>query len=191
MPELLTFPSLSRVDRSTLEPIIQPIVHAHGAELVDIEFRREPQGWTLRVIVEKLGSEAQNLSTKEAGVDLELCANIAKEVSPALDVLDQIPHRYHLEISSPGVERHLRTPKDFVRFVGQKATLKLQAPLEGKKIWVGWLRGVRDDHLLLEEEEQQCYEIPFCNIVSGHLLFEFGSFSCSPRKASRRKKSKR
>src|SRR5512138_3387681 len=96
------------VDRERLSAVIEPVVRAHGAELVDLELKNEA-GWILRVFVEKLGASAENLSTKDAAINLELCSSIARDLSPALDVADPIPHRYHLEVSSPGVERPLRT----------------------------------------------------------------------------------
>src|SRR5688572_547357 len=111
-------------DRARLEVVVGPVLRAHGAELVDVEFKSEPVGWVLRVFVEKLGSAACLADTKAAAVDVDLCASVARELSPALDVADFIPHRYHLEVSSPGVERSLRAAQDFVRFGGKKAKLR-------------------------------------------------------------------
>ena len=69
------------VDRSRLDPVLDPIVHAHGAEIVDVELKSERSGWILRISVEKLGSAAQKASTKAAAVDLEVCAKISREPS--------------------------------------------------------------------------------------------------------------
>src|SRR5690348_8360108 len=100
-----SFPSLPpSIKRDRLAAIVEPIVRAHGAEVVDFEFKSEPGGWVLRVFVEKLGSAEALASTEQAAVDLDLCASVARDLSPALDVADLIPHRYHLEISSPGIE---------------------------------------------------------------------------------------
>src|ERR1700760_2701784 len=115
---MLESPKSSReIDRERLPAVIEPIVRAHGAELVDFELKNE-NGWVLRVYVEKLGALAEKMSTKQAAIDLELCSLIARELSPALDVADPIPHRYALEVSSPGVERPLKKESDFVRFAG-------------------------------------------------------------------------
>src|SRR5437763_15348932 len=99
---LLMYPPASRpslphvLDRDRLDAVIAPIARAHGAEIVDVELKSEPQGWVLRIYVEKLGSQERNASTQDAAVDLTLCSNVARELSPALDVVDVVPHRYHL-----------------------------------------------------------------------------------------------
>src|SRR6185369_2220383 len=118
------------VNRERLSAVIDPVVHAHGAELVDVELKNEG-GWILRVYVEKLGALAERMSTKQAAIDLTLCASIARDLSPALDVADPIPHRYALEVSSPGIERPLKKEADFVRFFGEKAKLKLAKAVGG------------------------------------------------------------
>ena len=78
------------IDRERLMSVVDPVVRAHGAELVDFEIKNEG-GWILRVYVEKLGASAERMSTKQAAVDLDLCAGIARDLSPALDVADPIP----------------------------------------------------------------------------------------------------
>src|SRR5882672_6835189 len=120
MPSHAPSSQRSVIDRAALLRVLEPVVHAHGAEVVDIEYRPEHGGWVLRVFVEKAGAAHQALSTREAAVSLELCANVSRDLSPALDVVDLIPHAYKLEVSSPGVERTLRTERDFVRFTGLK-----------------------------------------------------------------------
>ncbi len=130
--------TLPTIDRERLTAVIDPVVHAHGAELCDFELKNE-NGWVLRVYVERLGATEKKLSTKDAAIDLDLCASIARDLSPALDVADPIPHRYHLEVGSPGVERPLKKAHDFERFAGEKAKLKLRAGVGGQKVLVGKL----------------------------------------------------
>src|ERR1700722_11960976 len=116
--------SLHGVDRDALQRVVDPVARAHGAEVVDMELKPDRGRWVLRVYVEKAGAAASHLSTRDAAVDLDLCANVSRDLSPALDVADLIPQAYILEVSSPGVERPLRVERDFVRFTGQKARLK-------------------------------------------------------------------
>ena len=118
--------SLHGIDREALHRVVDPVARAHGAEVVDMELKPDRGRWIFRVYVEKAGAAANNLSTRDAAVDLDLCANVSRDISPALDVADLIPHAYHLEVSSPGIERPLRVERDFVRFTGQKAKLKLR-----------------------------------------------------------------
>jgi ribosome maturation factor RimP len=179
------------IDRGALMRVLEPVVHAHGAEVVDIEFRPERGGWVLRVFVEKAGASSQSLSTKEAAVNLELCANVSRDLSPALDVVDLIPHAYQLEVSSPGVERPLRTERDFVRFAGQKARLKRRrdgaGPAEsapaGDRVVVGLIDGVANGCVRVTDGSR-VHEIPLSSIESARLVFEFGSRGDHP-KASR------
>jgi len=161
------------IDRARLDAVLTPIVHAHGGEVVDVEFKAEPGGWVLRIYVEKLGSADTNASTEQAAVDLGLCSNVARDLSPALDVADLIPHRYNLEISSPGVERPLKQERDYVRFAGKKAKLKLHAGIKGQKVLVGILGAVNQGTLSLQDSHQT-FQIPLDDIAAARLVFEFG-----------------
>jgi len=184
MPDSSPKSSPTFVDRSRLDPVLEPIVRAHGAEVVDVELRTERNGWILRVSVEKLGSMEKKASTKDAAVDLEACANIARELSPALDVLDLVKHRYNLEVGSPGVERSLRTRADFDRFAGGKAKLKLKVAQRGQKVLVGALGALRGD-VVPVDCDGHVYEVPLSDIEWAHLVFDFGP---APPPSKRKKK---
>lgn len=180
-------------DRERLRSVIEPVVHAHGAELCDFELKNE-NGWVLRIYVEKLGAQEQRLSTKAAAVDLDLCANISRDLSPALDVADPITGRYHLEVGSPGVERPLRKVDDFVRFSGEKAKLKLKAGIAGQKVIVGKLVSVdTKTNIVQVEEGVRTYPVPIDDVVAARLVFEFGPPASKPGQppgSGRRKKRK-
>jgi ribosome maturation factor RimP len=178
MPSHLSSPQRPPViDRGALLRVLEPVVHAHGAEVVDVEFRPERGGWVLRVFVEKAGAASQALSTRDAAVNLELCANVSRDLSPALDVVDLIPHAYQLEVSSPGVERPLKTEHDFARFTGHKARLKRQLDASGSagdRVVVGLLDGVVEGRVRVVDGHGT-HEIPLSSIESARLVFEFGS----------------
>ncbi len=155
--------------------VLEPVVHAHGAELVDLELKPEQGGWVLRVYVEKAGAAEKNLSTRDAAVDLELCANVSRDLSPALDVADLIQHAYQLEVSSPGVERPLKTERDFARFAGQKAKLRLHQPVQGQRVVVGTLEGVGAGGVVrVLADGKRTVEVPFGAIEKARLVFELG-----------------
>jgi ribosome maturation factor RimP len=166
--------ALQGIDRDALLRVVEPVVRAHGAEVVDIELKPEQAGWVLRVYVEKAGAAANNLSTRDAAVDLELCANVSRDLSPALDIADLIPHAYSLELSSPGVERPLRGERDFVRFAGQKAKLKLREAVGGQRVVVGVLDGVADGKVRVKDGSR-VHEVPVAAVDAARLVFEFGS----------------
>jgi len=179
MPESLPTSALG-IDRERLAAVVDPVARAHGAEVVDCEWKREPAGWVLRVYVEKLGSATENLPTEKASIDLGLCASVARDLSPALDVADLIPHRYHLEVSTPGIERPLRNKRDYIRFEGQKAKLKFHAAVNGQKVLTGVLGPITStgagDVLRLTAcgGGARVEDISVDNIASAHLVFEFG-----------------
>jgi len=186
------------IDRAALLRAVEPVARAHGAEVVDLEFKPERGGWTLRIFVEKEGASVQALSTREAAVSLELCANVSRDLSPALDVADLIAHAYRLEVSSPGVERPLRTERDFERFKGHKAKLRRRWPdAPGgsdtgggeTRIIVGVLDGVVEGkvHVI---EGGRTHEVPLSAIESARLVFEFGAASGERAHAANREHRK-
>jgi ribosome maturation factor RimP len=175
------------LDRPRLDAVLGPIARAHGAEVVDVEYKNDQGGWVLRVFVEKLGASENRSSTEQAAIDLSLCSDIAKELSPALDAVDVIPHRYHLEISSPGVERTLRGERDFIRFAGKKAKLKVHNAVRGQKVIVGLL-GTIKNNILPVQDGAQTYEIALDNVATARLVFEFGPQPKPGKPGSKKKK---
>ncbi len=110
-----------------------------GLELFDVQFRREGHGWVLRVFID--AAEA---------VTLNHCSKVSRELANFLDVEDCIDHAYHLEVSSPGLERPLRTLDDFIRFQGKTARVKLHNEIEERKVMEGVIEAVRDDLIYLK-----------------------------------------
>jgi ribosome maturation factor RimP len=198
--ELPTPSSLpDRIDPSRLKAVIEPVVSAHEAELSDVELTNE-NGWVLRVYVERAGAQADKLTTKAASVDLEQCSNIARGLSVALDEADPIPHPYTLEVGSPGVERPLRTRLDFERFVGEKAKLKLRQGVAGQHVLTGRITGVTpiataesgtSTQIALEERPGSALiQVPFDDVVSARLVFEYGATPKAHRGADASKSKK-
>ncbi|MGH9093275.1 MAG: ribosome maturation factor RimP [Acidimicrobiales bacterium] len=112
-----------------------PVVAAHDLELVDVE----AGAGLLRVTVDR-----------EGGVDLDGLASANRALSAALDELDAMPGRYTLEVTSPGVERRLRTPAQFARAVGETVSVRLAAGSEGDRRLEGRLASADGEGLDLE-----------------------------------------
>jgi ribosome maturation factor RimP len=186
MPHASSKPSLHGIDRDALHRVVDPVVRAHGAEVVDVEFKPDRGGWVLRIYVERAGSAANRLSTRDAAVDLELCANVSRDLSPALDVVNLIPHAYQLEVGSPGIERPLRTEADFVRFAGEKAKLKLREPVHGQRVLVGTLDGVVGGNVRVVEGRAGAIEVAMSNVEGARLVFELAA---SPKGPAIKKRS--
>jgi len=111
--------------------IVEPVCEAAGYELVDLRFLLEQGGWTLRVAVDlPLDEHTDPHEVPSDRVDLEDCENLSRELSAVLDVEDPIPQAFSLEVSSPGIDRPLRTVKHYKYFAGSEAKIQLATPLQ-------------------------------------------------------------
>lgn len=137
-----------------------PVVQVQEMELVDVEFRREARGWVLRLYLDKGG-----------GVTLEDCREVSDQVSDLLDVEGLIDHPYHLEVSSPGLDRPLKTPEDYVRFAGRLARIQTAAPIGGQRRFHGRVEGYREGSVILHAQGSTLL-IPFEAIVKARLEVE-------------------
>lgn len=117
----------------------RPVVEAHGCSLWDVEYVREGSDYFLRLYIDKDG-----------GVDISDCEAISRAVDPILDEKDPIPESYHFEVCSAGLERPLKRPGDFERFLGSPITVKLYRPLNGQKELSGILRGYEEGRVTVE-----------------------------------------
>ena len=100
----------------------QPVVEANGCQLWDVEYVREGSERYLRVYIDKDG-----------GIDIDDCERVHRALDPILDEKDPIAESYHFEVCSAGLERALKRPSDFARFMGSPITVKLYRPRNGLK----------------------------------------------------------
>ena len=159
------------LDRERLHAAIEPVLTAHGVECVELVWRTDRGGWLLEISIERADTRVPGV-----GVTIDLCAEISRDLSAALDVADCIPHRYTLEVGSPGVERALYVRRDYERFAGQAARLKLNAPRAGQHVIFGMLRGLdegSEQAVLLETENGELASIELETIQSARILFEW------------------
>ena len=143
------------VDR--VRAIILPIVLDEGMEVVDIEYRRESGGWVLRVILDR-----------EGGVTLDDCTRVSQEAGRSLDVEDIIPTSYALEVSSPGLNRLLKTEKDFMKYLHRFVKVKTVDPIENRRQFKGTLLGVSENGVEIQMEGR-IFQIPLSNVVKANL----------------------
>ena len=102
--------------------LAKPVVEEYGCELWDVEYVREGSDYFLRIYLDK-----------EGGVDINDCEKISRAMDPILDEKDPIEGSYHFEGCSAGLERTLKRPSDFARFMGSNITVKLYRPRNGLK----------------------------------------------------------
>ena len=106
----------------------EPLVQACGCSLWDVEYVREGGEWFLRLYLDK-----------EGGVDIDDCEAVSRAVDPVLDEKDPIPESYRFEVCSAGLERQLKRPSDFERYLGEPVLVKLYRPRDGQKEFPGRL----------------------------------------------------
>lgn len=124
--------------------LAKPVVEAEGCELWDVEYVKEAGAWYLRVYIDKAG-----------GVSIDDCEAVSRALDPVLDEADPIPTSYIFEVSSAGVERELKRPGDFEKFMGSQVEVRHYQPVEGAKSHIGTLRGYADGAVTIEMNGQE------------------------------------
>jgi ribosome maturation factor RimP len=153
-----------------IEALVMPILDDLGYELVDLQLQQDGKQLALRIFVDK-----------PAGITLDDCVEVSREVSAILEVEDPIRSAYRLEVSSPGLDRPLKKAADFERFVGKKARLKSRELIDPdqrgttRKTFVGTLLGFEDGNVRLEQTDKKggVVEIPLTDLDKANLEEEF------------------
>jgi ribosome maturation factor RimP len=164
---------IAGVDLDRVRAVIEPVLAAHAVELWDLVFTSDRAGWTLRVCIERQGDAALD---PLAGVSLDDCAAVSRDVSTALDAVDDlIAPSYQLEVSSPGADRALRNASDFRRFQGQLARVKLRRPApDGQRLLRGTLESATDGFIAVLVDGKRI-EAPLDVVEEANLVFELGA----------------
>jgi ribosome maturation factor RimP len=141
--------------------LVMPVLQEKDLVLVDVLYRRESSGWVLRLFIDK-----------EDGVTLDDCTAVSREVSHLLDIEDIIEQAFNLEVSSPGLDRPLKSVGDFQRFAGRKAKVTTKEPIEGNQVFMGRINKVEDELITMEVGQQELC-IPFSEVAKARLEVEF------------------
>ena len=150
---------MSVTDR--VRELVEPLVTANGLELVDVEHGPG----LLRIYLDQGG-----------GIDLATITRYSEQISDLLDLHDPVPGRYTLEVSSPGLERPLKTPAQFQRFVGTVVNVKTKSHVEGERRFSGELSAA-DEHTVTVAGRRLAYG----DIEKAKTVFEWGP---TPKKSS-------
>ncbi len=127
--------------QQTVTELVSPVVENLNYELVDVEYVKEGANWYLRVYIDKPG-----------GISIDDCQAVSEQVSDLLDKNDPIDQSYYLEVSSPGLDRPLKTEKDFTKYKGELVEVKVFQPIDGKKIFEGELVGLKDNFIVINQD---------------------------------------
>ena len=103
---------------------------------------------------------------------MDHCTRVSRELSDYLDVEDFIEHAYHLEVSSPGLERTLYNIDDFIRFSGKKARVKLKEPLDEQRVFVGEITSVDNGVITLKTEDDRVIDFLYDQVKKARLTID-------------------
>ena len=145
------------------------VATSYGLDIFDVELKREGGQQVLRVIVDRPGPAA----TPQDSVSIDDCARVAEDLGTLLDVEDVMPGEYTFEVSSPGLDRPLRTADDFRRFAGRWAKIVTSEPVQRQTAFNGRVKGIEGDDVLFESEGKKLVKLPFRLISRARLEVEF------------------
>ena len=155
----------------TLTELLEPLAGSHGFELVAVEQTGGRRSPIIRVLLDR-----------EDGLDLDAICSANRWVSDAIDSANPVMGPYTLEVSSPGVDRPLRTREHYQRFAGETVTLKTKPHGGSRSTWTGMLRGIDGDDVILEVEGETV-RIPFDSVqkarLKGVISFNTEGGACS------------
>lgn len=157
--------SMSTSVKSRTEELLQPILEKRGLSLYEIEYVKEGPDWFLRIFIDKPG-----------GIDIEECGDVSLELSDDLDEENFIQGAYILEVSSPGVERPLRSLEEVKEQINHHIHVSLYVHIDGEKEYEGKLLHVEDDVLTIEYQvlsRKKEIEIPYDKIAKARLAVAF------------------
>ena len=141
---------------------VLPIAHNENLTLVDVEFLKEGSDWILRVFLENKAGE----------LTIEECEKVSRALSVILDEEDPIDKSYILEVSSPGLERPLKTKEDFERFQGELIAVKTIKKIDGQKEFIGILKDYQDGKIKIDLRNGNEIDLDDDLIARVNLTFE-------------------
>jgi ribosome maturation factor RimP len=144
--------------------IVEPVIEDLGFNLVRVRVTGT-NGCTVQIMAER----------PDGTMSVTDCEAVSRAVSPVLDLEDPIPQAYHLEISSPGIDRPLVRASDFERWSGYEAKVEMAVPLEGRKRFRGFIRGVEGEAAVIEmpdvkEGLDPIARLPLTDLGEAHLV---------------------
>jgi len=147
--------------REEVRQLADPLAAEEGLELVDVELVVQSGRRTIRVLLDRPG-----------GVRVGDCAHFSRRLSDCLDMNQTVAGRYVLEVSSPGINRPLRTPEALGRFAGQRATITSVVSHDGRRNFEGELLGLRDGQAGIRTDEGNEYWFAWADVKDAHLKID-------------------
>ena len=154
--------------------LAEPLARGAGLELVDVQYRPEGGRLILRLLLDRSeGPSDARAGDGSGGVTLDELARVSRELGDVLDAHDAVPGRYHLECSSPGLDRPLVRPEHFTRAVGQRVRVRTHDPVDGRRQFHGVLEAAADGAITVRDPDAGVVSLPLATIERARTAFEF------------------
>ncbi|MBR3715239.1 MAG: ribosome maturation factor RimP [Clostridia bacterium] len=145
-----------------VKDLLEQPINELGYDVWDVEFVKEGSEWFLRITIDS-----------ENGIDINDCEKVHRAIDPLLDDADPIETAYHLEVSSPGLERTIRTKEHFIKSVGEKVLVRLYAPRNGSRQFEGILDVSEDGEKIYITANGEKLEFDRAAISKANTVFDF------------------
>jgi len=143
--------------------LAEPLVLGAGLEVVDVQYRPEGGRTVLRLLIDR----------PEGGVTLDQLTHVSRELGDVLDAHDAVPGRYHLECSSPGLNRPLLREAHFRRALGQRVRVRTREPIGARRQFHGTLSAVTSDGVSIQDPGAGAVSLPFAAIEKANIEYDF------------------
>lgn len=155
-----------RTTGSKIRAIAEPIAAERGIEVLDVEVAESGSSRLVRILLDTVDGSGL--------VSIDDCTAVSRRLGDALDVHEAVEGQYMLEVSSPGLNRPLKTPVHFARVVGQKVRVRTGTPEQGRRTWLGRLIEADENSIAVQVDEgQEPVRIAFAEIDKANLEYEF------------------
>lgn len=157
-----------------IEALLGPICDEVGVTLYDVEVVQSARGGLVRVTVDRPGSHVPG-----HGVTVDDLAGVSRRLGYQLDLEDAVPFDYHLEVSSPGIERNLRTIRNWEQNVGQPIRVITSGPIDGEVVHEGRLQALDGEEALVAVAEGVVRRIPLLTVRRARTIFNFDGYDAA------------
>lgn len=145
-----------------IREIVKSVVDSFGFMLDNIEYITQGKRWILRIFIDK-----------EGGVTLDDCAHVSSELGRMLESEDVVSNAYVLEVSSPGLDRPLKSISDYSRYTGRLVKINTRQPYINMTSFKGRLISVEGEKIIIETDKEGVIEILFSDVANARLVVEF------------------
>lgn len=160
-----------------IRPLAERVARGFGLDVFDVQLRREPVGWVLRVVIDRPVRRDETgqvlVERLEEAIGIDECQMVSEDLSAVLDVEDVVERHYTLEVSSPGLDRPLRGADDYRRFAGRLVKLVVGEAVDGQTHFEGRLDGLDGDAVLVTVGRGKQKRVPLARVTRARLDVEF------------------